>query len=141
MRISDWSQTCALPILPLRKSGGSCDRDGQCNDQQRTRNRTLANAAVAARPRADPRLPAGLGGGSHPRMPRTRSAVGGVAARRPGAGGSASRPTRGRRASARGLCEGARRLDRTSVVSGKSVYVRVDLGGRWCIKKKKKKTN
>src|SRR3546814_15049450 len=36
---------------------------------------------------------------------------------------------------------GAVRVDRKSVVSGKSVSVRVDLGGRRIIKKKKKETN
>src|SRR3546814_11497742 len=52
----------------------------------------------------------------------------GVAApgRAPGGGGGAAAARRG---------EGGRPGDRTSVVEGKSVSVRVDLGGRRCLKK------
>src|SRR3546814_16387612 len=42
--------------------------------------------------------------------------------------------------SARRCARGRTRLDRTSVVKGKSVSVRVDLGGRRIIKKKKTQT-
>src|SRR3546814_16413075 len=91
-------------------------------------------------------------GGGRPHLDRTRAAVdpgNGRQAARPGhrcGGRGAHSPrkpaVRARRPRRAGGCGAGNRLsapgDRKSVVSGKSVSVRVDLGGRRIIKKKKK---
>src|SRR3546814_17113394 len=84
----------------------------------------------------------GRGGRSEPRgagdeAPAAAAAAGGDARGRSAAHGAG--PAGARRLRAREPA-GAARQDRKSVVWGKSVSVRVDLGGRRIIKQKKKKT-
>src|SRR3546814_13750863 len=119
MRISDWSQTCALPIYHRRA------------DATRVRAEQ-GEEAVDAQPRrpwvgdphrAEPRLRA-----------RQRDAPAALGEHVEQFGAQAV----GRDAGYAGVGETCGQQDRKSVGAGKSVSVRVDLGGRRVLKKKKK---
>src|SRR3546814_16932433 len=112
MRISDWSSDV-------------CSSDLKCGEQRRRAHRPVG-APPLARPagRLASRFEAGRAG------PARRD----QAARSAAAGGGDFRPWQYRDGGPR---HQARRVDRKSVVWGKSVSVMVDLGGGRSIKKKK----
>src|SRR3546814_12362888 len=121
MRISDWSSDVCSSDLPARprrpddrrrRPGGGARRLPPALERQRggrhRRQRSRGRASDARRPQA---------------LPLRAHRV-----RRPASGGPA-------RVAAGGSKVGAERADRKSVVEGKSVSVRVDLGGRRILKK------
>src|SRR3546814_13656485 len=111
MRISDWSSdVCSSDLLAPRKPG--------------------ASPTISRRASTDPKLDTGAlwKAGNAARLAcRNAARRGQCGQSRSGAAGSTRSVTLMR----------ARRPDRKRVVSGKSVSVRVDLGGRRIIKKKK----
>src|SRR3546814_17579877 len=110
MRISDWSSdVCSSDLVAVRGAGPGRSRPG-----------------------ADRLARRGPGLGSHPGA-RRRAGHGATAHGIAGVRG----PTGGRDRAARRR-RGAGSRDRKSVVEGKRVAVRVDLGGRRSLKKKKK---
>src|SRR3546814_20088700 len=110
MRISDWSSdVCSSDLRAARCDGGGRSGDaGRLCRRRRTRPRRPRRALAGGAARGAPRG-----------QRRARARLSG----RAGTGGGMGRE-----------CRGAR--DRKSAVEGKSVSVRVDLGGRRIIKKK-----